>query len=286
MDAYCREIRELEAKFYGLEFHHDPRDDNVAADVLSKLGSKRSIVPSGVFVQALNSPTVKLEEEPPTKLDLVPTIGQQVLTLDTDWRSPIIDFIKNNKIYPKGKEHEKLARRSSNYVVIGTELFSHIFVVIDKFTKWIEVKPVTATTAAMAAEFIEEISHRFGVPNRIITNLGTSFTGSEFWYYCQKNCIDVYYVSVAHPRCNGQVERANGLILLGLKARIFDPIEKYGAKWLQELPGVVRGLRTQKSRATGYSPFFMVYSSKAVLPSDIAFGAPRIQNYDDVTPGL
>ena len=53
--------------------------------------------------------------------------------------------------------------------------YSHIFVAIHKFTKWIEVKPVTATTAAKAAEFIEEISHRFGVPNRIITDMGTSF---------------------------------------------------------------------------------------------------------------
>ena len=58
MDAYCREIRKLETKFYGLEFHHVPRDNNVAADVLSKLGSKRSIVPPDVFVQALRSPTV------------------------------------------------------------------------------------------------------------------------------------------------------------------------------------------------------------------------------------
>ena len=86
---------------------------------------------------------------------------------------------------------------------------------------------------------------------------------------------------MAHSRCNGQVETANGLILLGLKARIFDPIEKYGAKWLQELPRVVWGLRTQRSQATGYSPFFMVYGSEAVLPSKIAFGAPRIQNYDE-----
>jgi len=122
--------------------------------------------------------------------------------------------------------------------------YSHIFVAIDKFTKWIEVKPLTATTAAKAAEFIEEISQRFGVPNRIITDLSTSFTEFEFWDYCQESCIDVYYASVAHPRCNGQVERANGLILQGLKARIFDPIEKYGAKWLQELPRVVWRLRT------------------------------------------
>ena len=86
---------------------------------------------------------------------------------------------------------------------------------------------------------------------------------------------------MAHPRCNGQVERANGLILQGLKARIFDPIEKYGSKWIQELPRVVWGLRTQRSRATDYSPFFMVYSSEAILPTDIAFGAPHTQNYGE-----
>jgi ribonuclease HI len=42
MDAYCLEVRKLENKFYGLEFHHVVRDNNVAADVLSKLGSRKS----------------------------------------------------------------------------------------------------------------------------------------------------------------------------------------------------------------------------------------------------
>ena len=66
--------------------------------------------------------------------------------------------------------------------------YNYIFVAIDKFTKWIDVKPVTATTTAKAVEFIAEISHRFRVPNRIITDLGTSFS-----------CIDIYYASVVHP---------------------------------------------------------------------------------------
>ena len=46
IDAYCKEIRKLEAHFYGLEFHHVLQDYNVAADVLSKLGSKRALVPT------------------------------------------------------------------------------------------------------------------------------------------------------------------------------------------------------------------------------------------------
>jgi hypothetical protein len=62
--------------------------------------------------------------------------------------------------------------------------YTHIFVAIDNFTKRIEVKPVSTTLAAKGAEFIEEITHRFGVPNRIITDLGSSFTGSEFWDFC------------------------------------------------------------------------------------------------------
>ena len=76
------------------------------------------------------------------------------------------------------------------------------------------------------------------------------------------------------------MEHANGLIIQGLKAKIFDPIEKYSSKWIQELPRVVWGLRTQRSRATGYSPFFMVYGSEAILLTDITFGAPHTQNYD------
>jgi ribonuclease HI len=45
MDAYCLEVSKLEKKFYGLEFHHVVRDNNVAADIMSKLGSTRAQVP-------------------------------------------------------------------------------------------------------------------------------------------------------------------------------------------------------------------------------------------------
>jgi hypothetical protein len=58
--------------------------------------------------------------------------------------------------------------------------FTHIFVAVDKFTKWIEVKPATSITAAKAVEFVKEIMHRFGLPNNIITDNGTQFTVREF----------------------------------------------------------------------------------------------------------
>ena len=40
--------------------------------------------------------------------------------------------------------------------------------------------------------------------------------------------IEVKYVSVAHPRANDQIERANGMILDGLKKQLYDENNKKG----------------------------------------------------------
>jgi transposase InsO family protein len=74
------------------------------------------------------------------------------------------------------------------------------------------------------------------VPNSIITDNGSQFTGRKFQEFCDKHHIRVDWEAIAHPQTNGQVERANGMILQGLKPRIFDRLNKSGRKWLQELP--------------------------------------------------
>jgi hypothetical protein len=114
------------------------------------------------------------------------------------------------------------------------------------------------THVLVAIDFIFDILHRFGFPNTIITDLGSNFTANQFWEFCENACIEVKYVSVAHPRANGQVERANGMIIEGLKKRLHDENNKKGGKWIHELPHVVWGLRTQSSKATGQTPFFLV----------------------------
>jgi hypothetical protein len=63
MDAYCAQIRKLENKFYGLEFHHVVRADNEAVDKLSKLGSTRAVIPHEVFVHDLVKPSIEEEEK-------------------------------------------------------------------------------------------------------------------------------------------------------------------------------------------------------------------------------
>jgi hypothetical protein len=80
--------------------------------------------------------------------------------------------------------------------------YRFILVAIDKFTKWIKVRLVAKVILEEAVKFVQDITHYFSVPNRIITDLGTTFTGSGCWDFFQDNTIDVYYSSVAHPRCN------------------------------------------------------------------------------------
>jgi hypothetical protein len=83
--------------------------------------------------------------------------------------------------------------------------------------------------------------HRFGIPNCVIIDLGSPFTAIEFKNWTQDCAIDIDYVSVAQPEANGQVERANGLILTGLKPRLYEKLEDYGSKWIEELSKVVWG---------------------------------------------
>jgi hypothetical protein len=137
----------------------------------------------------------------------------------------------------------------------------------------IHLLSVNKVSSEEAVKFIEDIKHRFGVPNRIITDLGKAFNGSVFWDFCQDNLIDVYYSLVTHQRCNDQVERANSMVLQALKDQIYDDASNYATRWLVELPHVIWGFRTQVSSTTGFSPFFLVYGSEAVLPTDVAFGA-------------
>jgi hypothetical protein len=154
-----------------------------------------------------------------------------------------------------------------------------VLVAIDKFTKWIEYKPITMLSADRVVTFICDILHHFGFPNTIITVLGSNFHSHQFWDFYEGSSIEVKYVSVDHPRANGQVECANGLIINGLKKRLYDENNKKGGKLIDEISLVIWGLRTQPSKATEQSPFFLVYGSEAILPNDVMWKSPQLEMF-------
>ena len=95
--------------------------------------------------------------------------------------------------------------------------------------------------------------------------------------------IKLKFASVAHPKTNGQVEKANGLICSGIKKRLLAPLEKAKSAWVEELPSVLWSLRTTPNAATQETPFFLVHGAEAVLPVEVTHEAPRVTAYDETT---
>jgi hypothetical protein len=64
MEAYCKAVRALEDKFYGIELNHVPRRYNEEADKLAKIASGRITVPPNVFARDIAQPSVVFEPHP------------------------------------------------------------------------------------------------------------------------------------------------------------------------------------------------------------------------------
>nr|CAH66330.1 H0813E03.7 [Oryza sativa] len=143
------------------------------------------------------------------------------------------------------------------------------FVAIDKFTKWIEAVPMGEIKAVNAIKFIKGIFCRYGLPHRIITDNGSQFISADFQDYCIGLGVKICFASVSHPQSNGQVEMANGIVLQGIKTRVYDRLMSHDKKWVEELPSVLWAVRTTPTTCNKETTFFLVYGSEAMLPSEL-----------------
>jgi hypothetical protein len=84
---------------------------------------------------------------------------------------------------------------------------------------------------------------------------------------------------VYHPQSNGVVERANGLVFSGIKKCLFD--QKKG-KWVDELPKVIWSHNTTMSRATGFTPFRLLFGTEAMTLEEIKNESMRVLKEKDM----
>ena len=110
----------------------------------------------------------------------------------------------------------------------------YLLVMVDKFTKWIEAKPVKTVEPGPVIEFISSVVHRYGVPHSIITDNGSNFTADEVKAWYANLGIKLDYAFVYHRQTNGQVERANGLIMSGIKPRLVRSLKESDKHWVEE----------------------------------------------------
>jgi hypothetical protein len=116
---------------------------------------------------------------------------------------------------------------------------THLLVAVDKFTKWIEAKPIKKLDVTSTIKFFNEIIMRYGLPHSIITDNGKNFAKGVFADFYSQKGIWLDLASVAHPQSNGQVEKANGLVLAGIRPRLVEPLERSADCWVEELPSML-----------------------------------------------
>ncbi|XP_073363124.1 uncharacterized protein [Aegilops tauschii subsp. strangulata] len=85
---------------------------------------------------------------------------------------------------------------------------THLLLAVDKFTKWIEARPIKKLDGPIAVRFIKNVAGHYGVLNSIIMDNGTNFAKGVLTQYCSVSGIRLDLASMAHPQSNGHVERS------------------------------------------------------------------------------
>jgi hypothetical protein len=142
----------------------------------------------------------------------------------------------------------------------------YLVVAIDYSTKWIEAEPLAKITAKNVLRFFKRnILARFGVPARVVSEIGTQFTDQRFQDYLRNIDIKQSFTSVEHPQANGLAEAANKVILRGIRRRL----DTAKTQWAEELHAVIWAYRTTPHSTTGESPFWLTYGTEAIIPIEL-----------------
>jgi hypothetical protein len=101
---------------------------------------------------------------------------------------------------------------------------------------------------------------------------GTQFDAEAFKEFCDQIGTKIYFALVRHPKSNGLVERANGIIITGIMKLIFNQPR---GKWPDDLIKVVWSHNTTESRSTGFTPFKLLFGDEAITPEEAKAGSIR-----------
>jgi hypothetical protein len=136
--------------------------------------------------------------------------------------------------------------------------YTHLFVIVDGFTKFCFLKPVRNTNTQNSIRALEDVFSTFRNPDRLISDRGSCFTSHAFKRFCLDKGIKHILNAVASPRSNGQVERYNRTILDSLRTLSV----KYGEKsWDSHLGRVQWGLNNTIQKTVGRAPSEIMFGT-------------------------
>lgn len=135
---------------------------------------------------------------------------------------------------------------------------AYILTIVDGFTKYVFAKAVKDTKTKSTLKILENIFFDFGLPARIISDRGTSFTSAAFKTFCDHHGIKHVLNAVACPRANGQAERFNQTILNALTKQGSGKNERDWDTWLGNIQWGINNTVNNTTQKTAAEVLFGV----------------------------
>ena len=129
-----------------------------------------------------------------------------------------------------------------------------ILVVVDYYSRFLEVAILKSTTSAKIIEAIAPMFARFGVPFSLRTDNGPQFVSEEFESFLQAHGVAHRRTMPLWPQANSEVERQNRSLLKSLQIANLE-----GKNWRTELVTWLAAYRSTLQATTGATPFYLMF---------------------------
>ncbi len=139
----------------------------------------------------------------------------------------------------------------------------YILIIIDHFTKWMELYAMKTMEAVETAEKITAFTCRHGVPNRVLSDQGRNYQADLLSELYELLDIERSRTAYYNPRCDGLSERGNRTNKASLSALVNEN------DWDKLLQYVQFAYNTSVNASTKCTPFEMMYGRKPKLPLDL-----------------
>ena len=126
-----------------------------------------------------------------------------------------------------------------------------LLIVIDAYSKWIEVYITRSTSSKTTIEKLRECFAQHGLPDNIVSDNAAYFASEEFAEFTRINGIQHTFVAPYHPLGNGLAERAVQTIKTGLA-------KQQGSSLHHKLYRFLLQYRVTPQTTTGKSPLEML----------------------------
>uniref|UniRef100_A0AAQ4Q103 Integrase catalytic domain-containing protein n=1 Tax=Gasterosteus aculeatus aculeatus TaxID=481459 RepID=A0AAQ4Q103_GASAC len=187
--------------------------------------------------------------------------------IDATW------FTKGFAAYARPFEHVMM-----DFVELSpSEGKKHCLVMVDMWSKWVEVFPSSKQTASTVAKaLISEIIPRWGIPSKISSDNGSHFVNQAITELSAYLGIDLKTHCAYHPASGGAVERENGT----LKTKLAKCCTDTGLPWTKALPLVLMYMRMRKRTRSNLSPFEILFA----VPPHIGCSCTSKRSNGSTTP--